>query len=202
MKALGPVGESVLASIASLSEQLKAIDREILSLCNQHPETELLRAVPGVGPVTALTYVLTIAAPSRFKDSRAVGSYLGLRPRQDQSGSTDKQLRITKAGDTYLRQLLAQSAHHILGPFGQDCDLRRWGLALATRGGRNGKKRAVTAVARKLAVLLHALWKRNEKYDPLRAARLRGEDGLERPAHAVRGEGLLDGFGEAPEVGV
>ena len=73
-----------------------------------------------------------------------------------------------KEGDPYLRRLLVQGAQHILGPFGVDCDLRRWwGLKLAERGGRNGKKRAIVATARKLAVLLHHLWVSGEVYEPL-----------------------------------
>ena len=115
-----------------------------------------------------MSFILTLEDPARFKSSRAVGPYLGLRPRQSQSGKQDPELRITKAGDTDLRRLLVGSAHYILGPFGPDTDLRRWGLALAARGKKNAKKRAVVAVARKLAVLLHRLWVTAEVYEPLR----------------------------------
>jgi hypothetical protein len=87
-----------------------------------------------------------------------VGAYLGLRTRRDQSGDTDKQLRITKAGDSYVRRLLVNCANYILGPFGADSELRRWGLLLAERGGQNARRRAKVAVARKLAVLMHRLW--------------------------------------------
>jgi transposase len=76
-------------------------------------------------------------------------------------------MHISKEGDPYLRTLLVQGAQHILGPFGVDCDLRRWGLKLAERGGRNAKKRAIVATARKLAVLLHHLWVSGEVYEPL-----------------------------------
>jgi transposase len=93
-------------------------------------------------------------------------------PRQDDSGESSKQLRITKEGDTMVRKLLTGSAQYILGPFGPDSDLRRFGLKLAARGGKNAKKRAVTAVTRKLAVLLHRLWVTAEEYEPLRNARL------------------------------
>ena len=119
---------------------------------------------------SALTYVLTIDDPTRFDSSRDVGPFLGLTPRQDQSGKVDKQLGITKAGNVYLRTLLVQCAHRLLGPFCRDSDLRRWGLALASRGGKNAKKRAVVAVARKLAVLLHRLWITGDVYDPLYAS--------------------------------
>ena len=93
-------------------------------------------------------------------------------PRSDQSGAHDPQLHITKTGDAYLRRLLVQSAQYILGPFGPDCDLRRWGLKLAERGGKAAKKRAIIAVARKLAILLHHLWKTGEVYDPFYRSRL------------------------------
>ena len=83
-------------------------------------------------------------------------------------GQSEPQLHISKEGDRYLRTLMVQGAHYILGPFGQDSDLRRWGLKLAERGGKNAKKRAVVAVARKLAVLLHKLWVSGEVYEPLR----------------------------------
>ena len=92
-----------------------------------------------------------------------MGCYWGLRPKQQDSGDRSPQLRITKAGD-----ILVSSAHYIIGPFGPDTDLRRWGLKLCERGGKNAKKRAVVAVARKLAVLLHRLWVTGEVYEPLR----------------------------------
>ena len=125
-----------------------------------------MRQVSGVGPITALCFVLTIEDPKRFSKSRQVGSFLGLTPRQDQSGETDKQLSITKAGNTYLRKLLVGCAHYIIGPFGPESDLRLHGLAICARGGKNAKKRAVVAVARKLSVLLHRLWATGEKYQP------------------------------------
>lgn len=162
--ALGPV----LELIGNLSEQIRGYDKSIERLCEtRYPETAWLMQVPGVGPLTALAYVLTLEEPGRFDRSRAVGPFLGLVPRRDQSGETDKQLRITKAGDSYLRQLLVGSAHYILGPFGTDTDLRRHGLRIAARGGKNAKKRAAVAVARKLAVLLHALWRDRSEYQPL-----------------------------------
>jgi transposase len=141
----------------------------------KYPETECLQQVGGVGPITSLTYILTLEKPERFAKSRDVGCYLGLVPRQDESGDTSKQLRITKTGDRMLRKLLVGSAQYILGPFGEDCDLRQFGLKLAARGGKNAKKRAVVAVARKLAVLLHRLWLTGEEYEPLRNARLQEE---------------------------
>ena len=97
-----------------------------------------------------------------------MGPYLGLVPKQEDSGDSQPQLGINKAGDTMVRRLLVGSAQYILGPFGPDTDLRRYGLRLCERGGKNAKKRAAVAVARKLAVLLHRLWVSGEVYEPLR----------------------------------
>ncbi|BCO08266.1 hypothetical protein GF1_06420 [Desulfolithobacter dissulfuricans] len=126
-----------------------------------------MTGIKGVGALTALAFILVLEDPSRFDKSSQVGSFLGLTPRRDQSGETDKQLRITKAGNPYLRRLLVGAAQYILGPFGEDCNLRRFGQRISDRGGKNGKRRAVVAVARKLAVLLHHLWVTGEIYDPL-----------------------------------
>ncbi len=173
---LTPALAPVLAMIANLSEEIRALDEKIEEMAKErYPETALLAQVPGVGTLTATVYVLTVQDPERFPRSRAVGSYLGLRPRQADSGALSPQLRITKAGDEHLRWLLVGAAHYILGPFGPDSDLRRWGLKLAEPGGKRGKKRAVVAVARKLSVLLLRLWQTGEVYEPLRNARLRGE---------------------------
>jgi transposase len=127
-----------------------------------------LRQVEGIGPLTALTFVLTLEDPYRFEKSRSVGAYLGLVPATARSGDRDPQKRISKEGDEMLRKLLVGSAHYILGPFGSDSDLRRHGEKIASRGGKNSKKRAVVAVARKLSVLLHSLRINAEVYEPLR----------------------------------
>ena len=162
----------ILDQIASLTQQIYAYDHQIEKLCvESYPETELMRPVSGVGPITALAYALTLEDPHRFRKSREVGPCIGLVPKRDQSGERDPQLCITKTGNTFLRRLLVTSAQYILGPFSQDCDLRRWGLKLAQRGGMNAKKRAVVAVARKLAVLLHHLWVTGEIYEPFYASR-------------------------------
>ncbi len=158
----------MLVLIAQITSQIKEFDKEIERISNErYPETELLRQIKGVGPLTALAFVLTLENPDKFEKSRQVGSYLGLTPRRDQSGETDKQLRITKAGSPFLRKLLINSAQYILGPFGEDCNLQRFGLRLASRGGKNARRKAVVAVGRKLAVLLHRLWKYGEIYEPL-----------------------------------
>ena len=142
------------------------------TLCQEHcPQTELLRQVEGIGALTALTFVLTLENPERFAKSRSVGAYLGLVPAQDQSGERDPQRHISKEGDEMLRKLLVGSAHYILGPFGSDSDLRRHGQKIASRGGKNAKKRAAVAVARKLSVVLHRLWVTAEVYDPLHNTR-------------------------------
>lgn len=163
----GPLA-GMVAMIEQLTEQIREQDRLIETAgIEKYPETKWLRQVPGVGPITALAYVLTLEEPHRFEKSRSAGAFLGLTPRRDQSGETDKQLRITKAGNTYLRQLLINCAHYIMGPFGKDTDLRRYGERIAARGGKNAKKRAVVAVARKLSVLLHRLWSDHTEYVPL-----------------------------------
>ena len=167
--------EPLLVLIEASTTLIKAYDEQVKALCAKHKPTQLLQAVPGVGPIASLTFVLTLEDPRRFRRSRQVGAYLGLTPRLSESGDSKPQLRITKAGDVDLRTLLVTSAQYILGPWGPDSDLRRCGLALAERGARNGKKRAVVAVARRLAVLLHHLWKTGEVYDPLHLARRRGE---------------------------
>jgi transposase len=159
----------LLAGIESLSEQIRESNERIEQLAQtSYPQVALLKQVKGVGTLIALTYLLTLEDPHRFRKSRDVGCYVGLQPGRRNSGQREPQLHITKEGDPYLRTLLVQGAHHILGPFGADSDLRRWGLKLAERGGKNGKKRAVIAVARKLAVLLHRLWVSGEVYEPLR----------------------------------
>jgi len=176
-EALGPALGPMLEQIGSLTERIREYERQLETVSEEHyPETQLLRQIEGIGPLTALTFVLTVEDPYRFESSRSVGAYLGLVPARDQSGDRDPQKRISKEGDEMLRKLLVGSAHYILGPFGSDSDLRRHGQKIAARGGKNAKKRAVVAVARKLAVLLHTLWVSGEVYDPLREAHRRQEE--------------------------
>lgn len=154
-------------TIGELTQKIRQIDAQIETLCHKgYPETIALREIAGVGPVTALAYVLTLEDPHRFKKSRDVGPYLGLIPKRDQSGNTDKPLSITKAGNGYLRRLLVNCAQYILGPFGPDCELRRYGLRIASRGGKVAKRKAAVAVARKLAVMMHHIWKNKTTYEP------------------------------------
>src|SRR3984957_8797389 len=166
---LREVLEPLLKEIESLNEGIKEYDARMEKIAKEvYPEVSLLKQVKGVGTQIALTYVLTIEDPHRFLKSREVGCFLGLKPGRRNSGESEPQKSISKEGDRYLRTMMVQGAHYILGPFGADSDLRRWGLKLAERGGKNAKKRAVVAVARKLAVLLHRLWVSGEVYEPLR----------------------------------
>lgn len=161
----------LLDQIEQLTLQIREYDKRLDELAEKkYPHTKLLRQIPGVGAITGLAFVLTIEDPHRFQKSRDVASYLGLRPRQSDSGESKPQLFITKAGDHMVRRLLVGCAHYVLGHWGPDSDLRRWGLGLMERGGKNAKKRAVVAVARKLAVLMHSLWVTGEVYEPLRQA--------------------------------
>jgi transposase len=162
---LAAVLEPLLEQIDALGEQIQRYDQQIQQQAAEcYPETAALDAVPGVGPLTALSFVLTLEDAGRFAHSREVGPYLGLCPRRQQSGGSDPQLRISKEGDEYLRRLLVQCAHWTLGPFGRDSALRSWGLRLAHSGGKNAAKRATVAVARKLAVLMHHLWVSQQPY--------------------------------------
>jgi len=156
--ALAEVARPLLRQIAALSLNIRELDRAIEQLGSRYAEIKLLRTVPGVGPLIAAAYVLTLDRPDAIQHSRQAGAFLGLRPRQSQSGDRDPQHRISKTGNVYLRSLLVQAAHYVLGRFGPDSELRRWGLKLAASGGKRGKKRAIVAVARKLAVILHRIW--------------------------------------------
>jgi transposase len=159
----------LLKTLEWLHQQLKQYDKVLAhKIERDHPAATHLMQVDSVGPITSLNFVVTVDDPHRFPNSRSVASYVGLRPKKRSSGKGDPELRISKAGDEMLRRHLVQSAQRMLGPFGKDSDLRRWGLKLAARGGKNAKKRAVVAVARKLAVLLHRLWITGAPYEPLR----------------------------------
>ena len=163
------VGPALLA-VEALTRQIRVYDRRLAQLAERYRATRRLRSIPGVGPLTSLAFVLALDDdPRRLQSSRAAGAFVGLRPKRRDSGESSPELSSTRNGDRLLRRLLLQCAHDILGPFGQDSALRRWGLGLAARSGtRRGKRRAVVATARKLAVLLHALWRRDEDFDPLR----------------------------------
>lgn len=159
--------EPVFCVLEHLEEQIRRHDESLKAAARKYPDVEVISQPKGVGLLTALVFLLTLEDKARFKKSRAVGAFVGFNPKQDQSGDSDKQLGITKAGDTFLRRLAVNSANFILGPFGEDSDLRRWGLLLAQRGGKNARRRAKVAVARKLVVLMHRLWVTGEEYKPL-----------------------------------
>ena len=162
-----PVVQPLLTVLTQVTEQIKGMERDLVRRSKKdYPVTQRLQQISGVGPLTALCFVLKIGDPERFSRGRDVGAYLGLCPRRDQSGGTDKQLRISKRGDAMMRRLLVTAAHYILGPFGPACALREYGQRLAGTGSAREKKRAVVAVARKLAVLLLSLWKHDADYEP------------------------------------
>jgi transposase len=173
-KAVGKVPEPIQAAVApmletlkQIEEQIRGLDREVERLCEErHPETGVLRQIKGVGPVLALAYAATIEDPARFASSRTVGNYVGLAPAQYSSGAKTPQLRISKRGDCFLRRLLVNSAAYMLGPFGADCDLKRYGERIAHSGSQRDKARARIAVARKLACVLHHLWRTGSVWDP------------------------------------
>lgn len=167
-QALAPAIEVLLDQISAITAAVRELNRRIAKLAQErYPEIALLQQVNGVGPITATAFVLTIEEAARFEDSRRLGSWLGLCPRSHASGDSKPELQISKSGDGYLRRLFIQCAQYMLGPHGKDSDLRRFGLRLVARGGRAAKKKAVTAVARKLAVLLHRIWRSGLAYDPL-----------------------------------
>ncbi len=161
--------QPLLQAVEGMTQQIQEYDERIAQIARKdYPETALLMQVSGVGLLIALTFILTLDDAERFERSRDVGCYVGLRPKRKDSGQSQPQLNITKEGDVYLRRLLVQGAHCILSVRGPDTDLKRWGLKLAGQGSKKAKKRAVVAVARKLAILLHHLWVSGEVYEPLR----------------------------------
>lgn len=158
--------EPLLEQIAQMKLTIRAMDKQVEALQQKYPEIALLETAPGVGPLVAACYVLTMDSPHILNTNRQAGAFLGLRPRQSQSGDSDPQNRISRTGNTYLRSLLVQSAQYVLGHFGPPSALRQWGIQLAGSGGKRGKRRAVVAVARKLAVMLHSMWRNGKKFEP------------------------------------
>jgi transposase len=168
-KELHLIFSDLISTIEELTVKIKRFDKQINKICEEkYQEAKHLQQIKGVGPITSLAFILTLEEHGRFKKSRDVGSFLGLVPKKDQSGETDKQLSITKSGNCYMRRILVSASQYILGPFGEDCDLKRYGLRISERGGKAAKRKAVVAVARKLAVLMHSLWKSGEAYEPLK----------------------------------
>lgn len=163
------VVEPLLVQIEQLTEAIAGYDRKVDEYLARRPESARLLQVQGVGPVTTGIFMAVIGDPSRFARSRDVGDYLGLVPGLDQSGDRNPSLRITKQGNELLRRTLVQCAHFIMSTRAEDCDLKRWALKLAGDGSnKTRRKKAAVALARKLAVLLHCLWLRDEKYERFR----------------------------------
>ena len=161
---LAAVFEPTLEALSCLDRQVRTLDKRMEpALEGYAPDAVHLTEIAGVGALTVLTFVALVEDPKRFKKARDVGAFLGLVRRRNDSGFHKSQLGITKAGDPYMRRLLVNCAHYILGPFGPDCDLRRWGTALA---GRANKQVAAVGLARKLAVLLLRMWRDGIVYDP------------------------------------
>jgi transposase len=163
---LEPALTPVLEALREVAKRIAQHDEEVERLFATNPTAQKLAEVDAVGPITSLAYTLTIEDPKKFRSSRIVGAFVGLVPAKDQSGDSDPERHISKAGDGFLRRLLVQCAHRLLGPFGPDCDVRRWGLALCARGGSSARKRAIVAVARKLAVVMHRIWVTGRRYEP------------------------------------
>lgn len=195
---IGELPESLRQSVAplmfecgQLTARIREYDKKIRQVAEEsYPETERIKAISGVGSLIALAFVLTLENPQRFKNGRAVGAYVGLVPRKDQSGRQDKQLRITKAGDGHLRRLLVTASQYILRTSSVDCDLKRFGMKLAARGGKNAKKRAVVAVARKLSAVMFRLWRTHTPYDP--DHKLKQDAVLQPTGETYMGEPKLD----------
>jgi len=158
---LEPVLAPLIEALAGLEEQIAVSTRQLKRRTAADPVCVLLMSVPSIGPVNALTYKTSIEDPGRFAKGADVGAFAGLVPRRHQSGERDTKGRISKAGDAMLRHALYEAANSLLGRVKRDCALRRWGLELAAT---KGAKRARVAVARKLAGLLHTLWRTNTSF--------------------------------------
>jgi transposase len=160
--ALSAIAEPMLAVWQSLREQIRVLDKQLLERAKADPVARRLMSIPAVGVIVALAYIAVIDNPQRFRRSSTIGAYLGLTPRRYQSGDVDCSGHISKCGDGLLRAYLFQAANAILTRKVTDSALRRWGQALVMR---IGLRRATVAVARKLAVIIHVLWKNDRDFD-------------------------------------
>lgn len=182
---------ATLEVIETMNKSIDKLDIQISFLCiEKYPVAQRLMQIKGVGPITAIAFVLTIEDPNKIDITRDVGAYLGLVPGRGQSGDSDPQKGISKTGNDYLRKLLVQCAQYIMGQNGEDSDLKRHGLRRANKGlgdethnhemrkkaAKGAKKRAVVAVARKLSVLLLTLWKSGAEYEPLHNSKAKEEE--------------------------
>lgn len=157
---LRDVLEPLLAQITAVTGQIRCCDKALEQLAAEIPEVAHLREIPGVGLIVALYFVLSIEDPTKFRRSRDVAAFFGLRPAMRDSGQVSSYGRITKEGDPEMRRLLVQAALALMKSR-RDTALKRWATTLE---GRRGKAKARVALARKLAVLMHRLWVTGEAY--------------------------------------
>jgi transposase len=158
---VAPIVRPMLAAWSKLREQIAAFDKAIRAEVKQSRECRLLMSVPGIGPVTVLAYVSAIERPDRFRRSRLVGAHLGLTPRQYQSGDVDRSGHISRRGDTLARLCLYEAATVIMTRVKRPLGLKIWAMKIAKRSGTN---KARVALARKLAVILHSIWRTGEAF--------------------------------------
>jgi transposase len=148
--------EPLLAAWRAVRDQIAVLDKRLIKAAKEDATCRLLMTCPGVGVVVAASYAAAVEAPANFPRSRSVGAYLGLTPRRHQSGSVDRTAGISKRGDRLLRAYLFEAAAALLIRVQRGSALKAWGTSLVER---LGFKRATVAVARKIGVVLHAMWK-------------------------------------------
>lgn len=156
------VVEPLLAAWRAVRDQIAVLDRKLMAAVKADPTCRLLMTCPGVGVVVAASFSATVEAPAHFRHSRSIGAYLGLTPRRNQSGEIDHSAGVSKRGDRLLRSYLFEAAASLLVRVQSSSALKTWGLALVQR---LGFKRAAVAVARKIGVVLHAMWKSNQPFE-------------------------------------
>ena len=147
----------------SICLQIKPLTKRVTDMANDITQTKRFMAIPGVGPVTALSFYAAVDNPERFKKSTDVGAYFGLTPQRHQSGEMDYDKGISRRGDPATRRALVTAATVLLSTTGNWCSLKAWGIRLAKR---IGFSKARIAVARKLAVIMHKMWIHNDKFRP------------------------------------
>ena len=150
--------EALSRCFTFLLKEIDVIDATLGLLAKKDELIKRLMTVPGVGPLTAITYKVIIDNPRRFKAPRLVGAYLGMCPKQYSSGRVKRQGRISKKGSHELRTLLASAGMKILTHCKKDSSLKTWGIKLAEK---HGKKKAAVAIGRKMAIIMHHIWTKN-----------------------------------------
>lgn len=164
---IAAIVEPLLTAWRAVRGQIVVLDRRLISLAKGDATCRLLMTCPGVGVIVATSFAAAIEAPEHFRHSRSVGAYLGLTPARHQSGEVDRTGGITRRGDRLMRTYLFEAAASLLVRVRQDSALQRWGRDLAQR---MGFKHAAVAVARKLAVVLHAMWRKKTPFQAWPAA--------------------------------